>query len=180
MMNEKAMSDEKLAEEIKKRKRQAVGELYSRYHHLAFFSAYQITAQAQEAEDAASDVFAALIENPELLKEGKDVKAYLFRAAKNNAIHYDKWKRKTHEEIDEGLTASPEEKKYSVSDRTVSFLKGVLSETELSVYVLHSAYSYTFKEIGLSLGLSEDAVSSLFFRAKGKIQKAPKPMDLDD
>jgi RNA polymerase sigma factor (sigma-70 family) len=179
-MHEKALSDDKLAEEIKRKKRQAVGELYSPYYHLAYFSAYQITGQAQEAEDAASDVFAALIENPELLEDGKDVKAYLFQAAKNNAIHYVNWKRKDHDEIEEGLTASPEEKKYSVSDRAVAFLKSVLSEAELSVYVLHAAYSYTFKEIGLSLGLSEDAVSSLYFRAKEKIRKAPRPTDLGD
>jgi len=179
-MNEKALSDDELAAEIKRKKRQAVGELYSRYYHLTYFSAYQITGQAQEAEDAASDVFAALISNPELLEEGKDVKAYLFQAAKNNAIHYVNWRRKDHDEIDEGATPSPSEKKYAVSDRTLSFLESVLSEAELSVYALHAAYSYTFKEIGLSLGLSEDAVSSLYFRAKGKIQKAPKPTDLGD
>lgn len=169
-MFEKKKSDGELLHALKKGSKPAFAELYNRYYRSAFRVAFSVLGNVQEAEGATDEFFASLLENPFSVDEMRPFSPYVFSGAKNRALNLRKWQRKPHEELEEDANAAEAERSQSISEETMAFLGRILSDEERSVYVLHLAYSYTFAEIAASLGCSEDAASSIFSRARKKVQ----------
>lgn len=179
-MLEKAKSDSSLLRSFQNGSLKAFSELYSRYYKLAFRSAFLVLSSKEDAEDAAENFFVSFFERKDGFDPSRPFGPYVFAGAKNMAINIAKKRefvpeKLTHEEI-----AGDDEKRLAVSTKLMDFLRSLLSDDELSVYLLHVAFSYSFREIGEMTSTSEDSASSRFFRAKAKVDKADKPTFLDD
>jgi RNA polymerase sigma factor (sigma-70 family) len=178
-MFEKAKGDQALVKEAEEGSQEALGELYRRYHDLVFHSALLTCNSKEDAEEAADDVFLAILKRPLLLEGAKNVATYLFVAGKNAALNRRKTSSQTSLELDESIVAGEEDKNYSISKQILAFLKGTLNEDEYTIFVLHEGFDYSFRDIALFLNEGENSVSSRFFRAKQKVLSADKPMDLN-
>lgn len=179
-MFEGGKSDCDLFRSFQNGSKKAFGELYSRYYKLAFRSAYLILSSKEDAEDAADDFFVSLLGNGGGFDPSRPFASYVYAGARNAAINVAKKRKASFEELDEEGVPGESEKRLSPSEGVMGFLRSVLSPEEVSVYVLHVAFSYSFREIGEMTSISGDSASSRFSRARAKIEKAPKPTISDD
>ncbi len=155
---------------------------YTEYRKQIFYYIRKRVNNNELAEDIVSDTFMDLLENLEKLnyKEGKGVKSWLYKVARNNMIDYFRRKSTNTERagIDpdffEVLGVVPDESlKEVIKDEQLGeifdALDGLKSE-EKEVVSLRLVDELSFKEIGEIMEKSEGAVKMQFYRAVDKIK----------
>jgi RNA polymerase sigma-70 factor (ECF subfamily) len=156
----------------------AFKRLYSRYYFLIFSVSLSYTKSIEDAQDVTTFVFGNLWLKRASLNPKLSLKSYLCGIARNASIDLLRKRSPNNENIDPE-TIDSDTPKLSSSLAYEDLLKALaqlLNSDELYVLLAHSEKRQNFKVIGQTLGISENAASSLYFRAR---EKACKAMDKD-
>lgn len=162
---------------IRAGKADAFEEIVVRYQAAIVRYLYRLTGDGETAQDLAQDTFIQAYRN--ILKTNSDIslKAWLYRIATNNARQY--YRRKKI------VSFVP----FGDPDtNTASFLKpgkdleieealGRLPSDQRACLILHYVEGFRYREIGETLGISEDAVRKRVARGKQSFRKVYKGED---
>lgn len=80
--------DENIRTRLKQKNLTAYRELFFKYHGRLVLFANKFTGDIQVSQDLVQDAFLKLWENPDILKNIKSPKAYLFQSVRNNCRNY--------------------------------------------------------------------------------------------
>lgn len=123
-------------------------------------------ASKEIAEDAINDVFVTLIENPKPILQAESLFNYILKMATNRSKNSYKECVSPLEVLEEDVPAK--EDGTSRSENILDRAKGCLDDGSYKLLLLRCVYHYSFKEIGDSLGIGEDAAA---YRYKTIIKK---------
>lgn len=158
-------TDKQLIELIKKEDEYALKVLFDRYFDpLCVFSA-KITNQQYLAEEAVADVFIELWKRRNYLDISVNVKAYLFKMARNNSLNYLRKNNLLNESLDEKnlkqFSISPEQDFISKENATsIQNLVSILQDPVKTVFLMNREEGFSYKEIAEILKVSVKTVES--------------------
>jgi len=144
------------------------------YNNEIFHYIRKYIGESEIAKDICQDVYYQAIRNIDKLKLEKNIRAWLYRVARNTSINYLKSQKiRNHDDIDET---------YDVSDTAMStdfndvspFIEAAFSnlpERQRIALQLREIDGYSYDELAKTMGLSESAVTSLLSRARENFQK---------
>lgn len=140
---------------------------YQKYAPLLFYLALKEVRHKEDAEDIVSMTFLRFFEYKNKITNGDIVKYYLTTICKNLCRDLKKEKEKT---IHWNPEIETEEKNKDDYEERIEQFKKFLTEEEIEIIVLHTYYGFTFKEIAEEKNVSQDAISSKYYRAIKKIK----------
>ncbi len=139
------------------------------------FILYKLNGAASAAEDVLSEVFCSAIDYAPGLAAVRNVKAWLYRIARNKIVDYIRRSRRERkiesgvpaEEVDDFRTASPEDELLG-RERDALFQAAFQSLEEDYRRVLADKYAHglSVEKIALSMSKTAKAVESLLFRGR--------------
>jgi RNA polymerase sigma-70 factor (ECF subfamily) len=182
------LSDEDLVESTLGGDENAFSQLYERYRHPVYSTAYRIIQQPEEAQDATQEIFVKLYRslsgwNPDKAK----FSTWLYRLAANHAI--DCW-RSRRRRAESQLSEESEDRglrEFPLRDAILSpyhFVEGreqadeirrcvaLLPELQKTVFVLRYFQELKLEEIAEMEECSLGTVKTSLFRASQTIRKA--------
>ena len=159
-------NDEHLFERIKTGDKKALETLFERYYVPLCDFAYQFLKSSDLSEEAVSDVFIKLWSNKLQIKLQSNLKAYLYRAVRNNSLNYLKKEDKNAEDIStlHSLTDS-----HHTADHPLLFSEfqkefeesiDLLPERQKLVFRMNRLDGLKYKEIAEILGISIHTVQN--------------------
>ncbi|PWH86362.1 RNA polymerase sigma factor [Brumimicrobium oceani] len=178
-VNYKKQSDEHLVRLMSKGDERAFDEVYQRYgSKLAYYFTRKLKHDKEKGEDFMHDLFAKLIDRPELFDPNRSFKTWIYSVANNMCINeYKKMavRSNTNNGISSELQVSANnqpieeqlnEKNFS-SDLAKSLSK--LDEKHREVFVMRHMDGFSVKEVAEVMGINEGTVKSRLFYATKKI-----------
>jgi len=153
------LSDNLLANEIKKSNKQAFETFYFRYYKMLFHYTVSRTKCPEIAREIIQDIFKRLWQNRKGIDTKKSIKAYLFRIANNLLI--DSYRK---QQVQNTYFDRPEELPEIQSDENLDFKTQFniaiekLSEDCRIVFTLHHIKKYTYLEIAEMCSVSKKTV----------------------
>jgi len=151
----------------------AFENLYERYaHRLNGFFYKMLWADREMAEDNVHDLFAKIIDRPELFKQGNDVKPWLFRIAANmckNAYRKRSFENTYREQLEEQqIFISSVERKIdeNIQSGMLSEALDKLDEDRRTMFLLRYQQDLSLKEIAAIFDLPEGTIKSRIFYIK--------------
>jgi len=149
--------------------------IYSKYKNLLLYKAYEILKDYALSEDAVSEAFIRIYRNLHKIDDPKSNKAVAFivTITRNAALTMlKKEKGNVVEEYDETKPDDYNLENHIISEMSseavYSMLNG-MQEDMRSVFIMKYAYDMTHKEIGRTLGISENNVTVKLHRARKKL-----------
>lgn len=171
-------NEELLVEALKSGSRKAFDSLYEQYKNMAFKTAYFITGNRQDAEDAVQETFIKVWTGSGALRENSGFKAWMMRILTHDA--YRMAKKRKREFPDDELV-------FEMEDRTdTSSLEHIMRKEEAmqisaaikklpvkqrTVVVLYYYNALSVKEIAGTLGITTGTVKSRLYTARNRIGK---------
>lgn len=178
-VNYKKQSDEQLMRLMSKGDDRAFDEVYQRYGaKLAYFFTRKLKHDKEKGEDFMHDLFAKLIDRPELYDPNRSFKTWIYSVANNMCINEYK-KMAVRSNTRNGLTSeiqisakdqAIEEKLYEKdfsSDLEKAMLK--LEEKHREVFVLRHIDGLSVKEVAEVMEIKPGTVKSRLFYATKKM-----------
>lgn len=178
-VNYKKQSDEQLMRLMSKGDDRAFDEVYQRYGaKLAYFFTRKLKHDKEKGEDFMHDLFAKLIDRPELYDPNRSFKTWIYSVANNMCINEYK-KMAVRSNTRNGLTSeiqisakdqAIEEKLYEKdfsSDLEKAMLK--LEEKHREVFVLRHIDGLSVKEVAEVMEIKPGSVKSRLFYATKKM-----------
>lgn len=104
---DKTTSDRELWSNIVKGKRDALAELFTRYHSQLYAYGYNITHRGELAEDAIQEVFIYLWNKRTSISITSQIKSYLYRAVRNHILNEVDRERRVAAKEDELMLVLP-------------------------------------------------------------------------
>lgn len=159
-------NDEHLFERIKTGDKKALETLFERYYVPLCDFAYQFLKSSDLSEEAVSDVFIKLWSNKLQIKLQSNLKAYLYRAVRNNSLNYLKKEDKNVEDI--SILHSLTDSRHT-ADHTLLFSEfqkefeesiDLLPERQKLVFRMNRLDGLKYKEIAEILGISIHTVQN--------------------
>jgi RNA polymerase sigma-70 factor, ECF subfamily len=180
------MSDEMLASRAKSGDTDAFVELSKRHANRVFQTAYRITRNRQDAEDALQEAFLNAFTHLKNFEGRSSFSTWLTRIAINSALMTLRKKRNSHEiPIDDGpvgnfVIREPQspmgdpESHYVRGERHKLLRKAIhrLPPIYREVIHLQESKEHSLREIAQSLGITVPAVKSRLSRAKNALRTA--------
>jgi RNA polymerase sigma factor (sigma-70 family) len=180
------MSDEMLASRAKSGDMDAFVELSKRHANRVFQTAYRITKNRQDAEDALQEAFLNAFTHLKNFEGRSSFSTWLTRIAINSALMTLRKKRNSHEiPLDDGpvgnfVIREPQspmgdpESHYVRGERHKLLRKAIhrLPPIYREVIHLQEAKEHSLREIAQSLGITVPAVKSRLSRAKNALRTA--------
>jgi RNA polymerase sigma factor (sigma-70 family) len=180
------MSDEMLASRAKSGDMDAFVELSKRHANRVFQTAYRITKNRQDAEDALQEAFLNAFTHLKNFEGRSSFSTWLTRIAINSALMTLRKKRNSHEiPIDDGpvgnfVIREPQspmgdpESHYVRGERHKLLRKAIhrLPPIYREVIHLQETKEHSLREIAQSLGITVPAVKSRLSRAKNALRTA--------
>jgi RNA polymerase sigma-70 factor, ECF subfamily len=180
------MSDEMLASRAKSGDMDAFVELSKRHANRVFQTAYRITKNRQDAEDALQEAFLNAFTHLKNFEGRSSFSTWLTRIAINSALMTLRKKRNSHEiPIDDGpvgnfVIREPQspmgdpESHYVRGERHKLLRKAIhrLPPIYREVIHLQESKEHSLREIAQSLGITVPAVKSRLSRAKNALRTA--------
>jgi RNA polymerase sigma-70 factor, ECF subfamily len=180
------MSDEMLASRAKSGDMDAFVELSKRHANRVFQTAYRITRNRQDAEDALQEAFLNAFTHLKNFEGRSSFSTWLTRIAINSALMTLRKKRNSHEiPIDDGpvgnfVIREPQspmgdpESHYVRGERHKLLRKAIhrLPPIYREVIHLQESKEHSLREIAQSLGITVPAVKSRLSRAKNALRTA--------
>jgi RNA polymerase sigma factor (sigma-70 family) len=180
--------DAELLERLRRRDRTAWDELYRTYEGRLYGFAYRLTGNPHDAADLVQETFVrALPKLDRLPPERADVGAYLFATEKNLFLKQVERRKKAQpvEEVPE-----PEEPSAIEDDPQRSLLlrrqqeevrvaNGKLAPRQRLVLALRELEDKSYAEIGVLVGLNENAVAQLISRARQSLREELRLVQVD-
>jgi len=124
-----------------------------------------------DAEDCLQQVFMKLVQKRDRLCQAKNLKAYLFQMARNQArtLLKKRLNRARQNQGTDWLVAKTSEQNFDLPDQMVWALNS-LPEKQRTVLVLKLYRERTFLEISCMLGLSQNTVASQYRYGLAKLK----------
>lgn len=176
-------SDEELMIMMKDHDQRAFGELYDRYSERLLNYFYRMLWKDREkAEDFMQDLFAKLIEKPELFSGERSFKTWVFSIANNmckNAYRHHEVVGRANEHIEHFGERTVQTKVEKQMDRAQfdEDLDQVLAEMDddkRTTFYMRYREELSIKEIAAALGCSEGTVKSRLFYTLKHLNKELK------
>lgn len=161
------------------------GELLKQYYRPIYrYCFYCLKYDKQLCEECTQDVFMALYECLDNLRDLTNIRAWIYRTADNYVHRYVRQTANRGKKIlfldNEGLenaVRTPDNQIEALLDRQIDELKFIgqileeLSEENLQLYQLYFKEKKSIKEIAAILNISETAVTTRIYRLKIKIKE---------
>ncbi|MCD6579568.1 RNA polymerase sigma factor [bacterium] len=162
---------------IKKGDNHGFNFIYDKYIYQIYGYLYHMVKDKMIAEDIASEVFFKLYKNIRKYEERGNFRSYIFRIAHNMAVDYFKKNKIMFSYRDDlKIKDEPEE----TDDEKRFFLKKLeeklssMGEKERELIMFYYFEEMSLKEIGIILGIKENAAKTALFRARQKLIKEVK------
>tara|TARA_B100000508_G_scaffold132802_1_gene122056 strand:+ start:6682 stop:7272 length:591 start_codon:yes stop_codon:yes gene_type:complete len=178
-VNYQKQDDEQLMRMVAKGDQRAFDEIYGRYAaKLAYYFTSKLKHDKEKGEDFVHDLFAKLIDRPELFDPSKKFKTWIYSVANNMCINeYKKMavRSNTTNGISQDLPVASHEKAVEEQVYEQDFasdLKEVLKELDdkhSEVFVLRHIDGMSVKEVAEVLEVSPGTVKSRLFYATKKV-----------
>ncbi|MFS7401264.1 RNA polymerase sigma factor [Carnobacterium maltaromaticum] len=155
---------------------QKMENLYQYFEQKAYYTAYSILNNVQQAEDAVQETFITLYQNIATIHglDDQETKRYILRIVKNKAIDSYR-KNKRHilfmEDYQNKLATESleEQENYILSEVQIDQLLLTLTSSYKQVFKYKVFYNLTYQEIAELMGLSESTVRKQFERTRKQI-----------
>lgn len=152
--------------------------LYKEFYPILYRVIHRMTGSDQAAEDVCQEAFIKYYEYAPRLPGGEQDKYWLIRVAKNMALNYEK------KRLSEGKAVAQLKQSYQPAQNEGE-KKALRDETQLLVQqallrlppklraplVLKEYSGLNYKDIGKTLGISENNVKVRIFRARERLSK---------
>ena len=169
-------SDVQLVRDLKNKRLDAMGELYSRYFDKVYQKCLSITKNQADAYDCANDALLVSFEKIDSFKENSSYSTWLFAITTNRCISFCRKHRKG-EYLDYHLintTCLPKEYELTPQKDLSEILEELLDTITISEKeLLLDKYSYrrSIEELQEKYGLGASAIKMRLSRAKQKVQE---------
>lgn len=172
-------SDEDLMREVAKGDAKAFNEIYQRYaQKLMGYFWRMLWKDSEKAEDFVHDIFAKMVERPELYNPERPFKTWIFSVA-NNMCKNEYRKQSIRQTKSSDLSNlmhlvtsgdSPEiDSEKSLFREALALAMENLDEKHKTVFILRYKMNLSVKEVSESMGISEGTVKSRLFYALKKL-----------
>ena len=182
------LSDEDLVESALGGDENAFSQLYERYRHPVYATAYRIIQSAEDARDATQEIFVKLYRSLRSWNPRKSsFSTWTYRLASNHAIDCWRVRRRRHETQDAEDTAERPGRESALGDAIRSPYREVagreqvdavrrsvdlLPELQKKVFVLRYFQEMKLEEIGEMENCSLGTVKTSLFRATHAVRRA--------
>jgi RNA polymerase sigma-70 factor (ECF subfamily) len=156
--------------------RDAIAALYRSHGHVVLRRARALLGSEADAHEALQEVFAALVRNPDALRRGSSVVAWLYQATTHHCLNQLRRARtsarilKLHAAPSLNLAGSSREEALSEVRRILN----VLPEAEAAAVVYHYMDGMSHAEVADVIGCSRRQVGYLLERAQTLLNHAEK------
>ena len=145
--------------------------LYCEHSRFIYRTAYRITGNSEDAEDAMQTLFVRLLRRELPPDFDRNPKAYLYRAAVNTALNIVRARKlRSPEAIREEASEEPssaEEQAREVLRRAMTELSPKAAE----ILILRYVHGYSDAEIAKFLGTSRGTIAVSLFRSRSRLRK---------
>ncbi len=156
--------------------RERFHKLFVEYREAVFRMAYAILRNREEAMDIVQDTYLKAMEKDKSLKKSRSVKGWLLKVARNLSI--DRYRRQKSVPLETTETLQASEFTNDGQSHILNMdLKDVIREVfpelpsrEQEVFALRYYEDMTFREISVSLGVTEGTVKTLHHRVLTRIR----------
>lgn len=160
----------------------ALREILSRYKTGVFNYALKMTGIMETAEDITQETFISLYRISENLREETNIKAYIYKIARNKCIDLSRKKKIDFQQ--DGATGihgkTPyDELRLKEDEERLMLAISELPENQKTALLLRHTEGFSYREISRAMGLSVSAVESLLVRAKKKLKKLIQDSELN-
>ena len=159
--------------------RKLLEELFARFYQDVYRYLYSLSHDASLSEELAAEVFVEVVKSIALFRGEADIRTWIFSIARHRWLRHLRKRENTIslEELTGELLApgKPLEERYyekKAAERIYELLDGEPERTR--TIVLMRVEGYSFREIGVKLGISENSARVIDFRAKKKIREVLK------
>lgn len=134
--------------------------------------AFRVVNNRQDAEEVTQEVFLTVYNKLNSFRFQSSLKTWIYRVTANAAINYAKRVSKDHKhmELDEQITAGPQEANDNISkehnEKVVTALLDSLNPDQRACVVLRSIEGLSYQEIADALGININTVRSRLKRAR--------------
>lgn len=159
--------------------RRLLEELFSKYYKDVYTYLYSLSRDASLSEDLTQEVFLEVVKSIAAFRGESDIKTWLFSIARHKWYSYlrkNSQQAKTEDlsEFIESDEKTPEEQ-YQDEEIAARIFKLLDQEPERTWSIVTMRLEgYSFYEIGLKHGISENSARVIDFRAKTKIRQILK------
>lgn len=156
--------------------RRLLEELFAAYYQDVYRYLYSLSRDASLSEELAAEVFLEVVKSVALFRAESDIKTWIFSIARHRWYRYLRNRKETIsvEELSKELLAPGKPLEEQCCDKeTAERIYGLLDrEPERTRrIVLMRLEGYSFREIGVKLGISENSARVIDFRVKQKIRE---------
>ena len=183
------MDDDRiLVEKILENDKQAFGALVTKYQRMVYATCFRIVRSQTEAEDLSQDVFIECFRSLHLVQKDNDLSGWLFKIASNKSLSFlrkhnpartgkntsvDTASSESDSKSPLSETSTPHSKLEQEETRNTLFQAiDLLPENQKKAILLHKFDNLSQKEIGEQMGLTQESVESLIYRAKSNLRKS--------
>lgn len=143
-------------------------ELYTRHWQAIFATAYRLTGNAADAEDALQAVFVRLLAHTEALDETRSPEGYLRRAAVNASIDLIRRRRNRVEvELAESRAANGDS---PVDRERLRAAIGQLEPAAAELFVMCYVEGYTYEELAAMYDTERGTIASRLHRIRQELR----------
>lgn len=159
--------------------RRLLEELFSKYYKDVYTYLYSLSRDPSLSEDLAQEVFLEVVKSIATFRGESDIKTWLFSIARHKWYSYlRKTSRQTNtEDLSEFMVSSEKTPEEQCQDEEVAkriyALLDLEPERTRSIVAMRLE-GYSFYEIGVKYGISENSARTIDFRAKIKIRQILK------
>ena len=150
----------------------AIGELYDRFGASLYRYALVLLANSADAEDVVQNLFVGLVQSGRQISTIRDVKSYLFRAARNEVYSLLRRRRRRRDDVPleavEPLLEAPPGEDSALRDQVQQALLKLPAE-QREVIVLKVYQSFTLREIANLTGCSLNTAASRYRYASERL-----------
>ena len=159
--------------------RRLLEELFSKYYKDVYTYLYSLSRDPSLSEDLAQEVFLEVVKSIATFRGESDIKTWLFSIARHKWYSYlRETSRQTNtEDLSEFMVSSEKTPEEQCQDEEVAkriyALLDLEPERTRSIVAMRLE-GYSFYEIGVKYGISENSARTIDFRAKIKIRQILK------
>ncbi len=152
----------------------AVSDIYEVMGRQIMALTVSILRENSYAEDAMQETFLKIIENIKTYRKDGNARAWIMSIARNTAIDMQKRRCLNVELNEEGAFCDGNEGEKILRNLSVEDALGRLSTLDREIVIMKSMAGMKHREIGETVGLSEDAVQKRYKRALKLLRKLLK------
>ncbi|MEX0906517.1 MAG: RNA polymerase sigma-70 factor [Balneolaceae bacterium] len=169
-------SDIVLLLRIKENDQEALEKLFQRYYYRLCDFVFQYVRRVDLAEEAVSDVFLKIWKNRYKIDISTNFKAYIYRAARNQALNYIQKEQKNWEPLEDMLPVKAsgeyhpdEELIFQELEKHIEVLINKLPPRRKLIFKLSRIEGFTYREIADILSISIHTVQNQMVKAVKKL-----------